>query len=137
MIAEPSEHERVLDEARDAVGHELVERLDVVREPRDDRARPVALVEAERQPSEVAEEPQAQVGEDALAHPARQVRLAEAGRPADDAGGQERQHDPSEQRRGRRPAMPSSIASLARYGGASEAAVATSSAAAPATTRRR
>ena len=36
MIAEPKERERVLDEARDAVGHELVERLDVVRQARDD-----------------------------------------------------------------------------------------------------
>src|SRR5436189_3201426 len=32
----PQERERVLDEARDAVGDELVERLDVVREPADD-----------------------------------------------------------------------------------------------------
>jgi hypothetical protein len=44
----PSEDERVLNEARDAVRDELVEGLDVVRDATDDRARPVALVEAER-----------------------------------------------------------------------------------------
>ena len=71
------EHERVLDEARDAVGDELVERLDVVREPRDDRAGAVALEVAEREPLEVAEEPLAQVGEDPLADPARQYVCAE------------------------------------------------------------
>ena len=64
MIAVPSSSQRVLDEARDAVGDELVERLDVVREPADDDAGAVALVEAEREPLEVAEEPVAQVGED-------------------------------------------------------------------------
>ena len=31
----PEQNERVLDEARDAVGDELVERLDVVRDPAD------------------------------------------------------------------------------------------------------
>ena len=61
------EGERVLDEARDAVGDELVERLDVVRQPADDHARAVALVEAEREPLQVAEERVAEVGEDPLA----------------------------------------------------------------------
>ena len=69
------EHQRVLDEARDAVGDELVERLDVVREPADDHAGAVALVEAEREPLQVAEELVAQVGEDPLARPAGEVRL--------------------------------------------------------------
>ncbi len=41
------QEERALDERRHAVGYELVERLDVVREPADDDARPVALVVAE------------------------------------------------------------------------------------------
>jgi hypothetical protein len=41
------EDERVLDEARKAVGDELIERLDVVRDPTDDGARPVPLVETE------------------------------------------------------------------------------------------
>ena len=50
------EHERVLHEARHAVGDELVERLDVVRQPGDDRAGAVALEVAEREPLEVGEE---------------------------------------------------------------------------------
>ena len=54
---------------RHAVGDELVERLDVVRQAGDDRAGAVALVVAEREPLEVREEPRAQVGEDALARP--------------------------------------------------------------------
>ena len=53
MIAVPSERQRVLDEARDAVGDELVDRLDVVRQPADDHAGAVALVEAEREPLQV------------------------------------------------------------------------------------
>ena len=69
------QEERALDERRHAVGHELVERLDVVRQPADDHARAVALVEAEREPLQVAEERVAQVGEDALARPAGEVRL--------------------------------------------------------------
>ena len=64
MTAVPTSDERVLDERRDAVGDELVERLDVVREPADDHAGAVALVEAEREPLQVAEELVAQVGED-------------------------------------------------------------------------
>ena len=50
------ENEEVLDEARDPVRDQLVQRLDVVREPRDDRTRAIALVEAEREAAEVAEE---------------------------------------------------------------------------------
>ena len=75
MTEVPIEEERALDERRHAVGHELVERLDVVRQPADDHARAVALVEAEREPLQVAEELVAQVGEDALARPAGEVRL--------------------------------------------------------------
>jgi hypothetical protein len=71
----PEQEQRVLDQARNAVRHELVERLDVVRDPADDHARAVALVEAERQPLEVGEERIAQVGEDALARPAGQIRV--------------------------------------------------------------
>ena len=69
------EDQRVLEEARDAVGDELVERLDVVREAADDDAGAVALVEAEREALQVAEELVAQVGEDALAGPAGEVGL--------------------------------------------------------------
>ena len=56
MIAEPSERQRVLDERGDSVGDELVERLDVVRDPADQHAGAVALVEAERQALQVPEE---------------------------------------------------------------------------------
>ena len=69
------EQQRVLDEARDAVGDELVERLHVVRDAADDHAGAVALVVAERQPLQVAEEPVAQVGEHALPDPAGEVGL--------------------------------------------------------------
>ena len=69
------ERQRVLDERRDAVGDELVERLDVVREPADDHAGAVPLVEAEREALQVAEELVAEVGEHALAGPAGEVRL--------------------------------------------------------------
>jgi hypothetical protein len=44
------ERERALDEARDALRDELVERLDVVRQPADDHAGACALVEPEREP---------------------------------------------------------------------------------------
>ena len=60
---------------RDAVGDELVERLDVVRQAADDHAGAVPLVEAERQPLQVAEEVVAQVGEHPLARPAGEVGL--------------------------------------------------------------
>ena len=82
MIAGADSVERVLDEARDAVGDELVERLDVVREPADDDAGAVALEEAEREPLQVAEERVAEVGEDPLARPAGEVRLRVARRPS-------------------------------------------------------
>ena len=56
ITIEPSEQERVLDERRHAVGHELVERVDVVRQAADDHAGAVPLVVAEREPLQVAEE---------------------------------------------------------------------------------
>ena len=70
------EDERVLHEARDAVRDELVERLDVVRDPTDDCAGPVPLVVAERQALQVAEELDAEVGERPLADPAGEVGLS-------------------------------------------------------------
>ena len=69
------ERQRALHERRHAVGDELVDRLDVVRQPADDHAGAVSLVEAEREPLQVREEPDAKVGEDPLADPAREVRL--------------------------------------------------------------
>ena len=65
----PTRSERVLDEAGDAVRDELVERLDVVRDPADDRAGAVSLVVAEREALEVVEELDAEVGERSLARP--------------------------------------------------------------------
>jgi len=50
-----AEEQRVLDEARDPVGHELVEGLDVVRDPRDEDTRLVARVEPDRQRLQVLE----------------------------------------------------------------------------------
>ena len=78
MIDGAEEEERALDERRHAVGDELVERLDVVRQPADDDAGAVALVVAERELLEVPEERVAEVGEDALARPAGEVRLRRA-----------------------------------------------------------
>ena len=69
------QRQRVLDQRGDAVGDELVERLDVVRQPADQDAGAVALVEAEREPLQVAEEVVAQVGEHPLARPAGEVGL--------------------------------------------------------------
>ena len=115
MTAVPTSSQRVLDERGDAVGDELVERLDVVRQPADDHAGAVALVEAEREPLQVAEERVAQVGEHPLAGPAGEVRLRVATRPSSaSAGDDERGDDPAERCRGRPSRMPSSIASFAR-----------------------
>ena len=88
--------ERVLDEARDPVGDELVDRLDVVRQPADDHARTVALVEAEREVLQVVEKAVAQVGQDPLADPAGQVGLDVAHAPAQEAEEQEGADDPPE-----------------------------------------
>ena len=87
------QEERVLDQARDAVGDELVERLDVVRDPADDHAGAVALVEAEREPLEVAEELVAQVGEDALAGPAGQVGVGGGEREREQRRAEEEEDD--------------------------------------------
>ena len=86
------EEQGVLDQARDAVRDELVERLDVVRDPADHDAGAVALVEAEREPLQVCEEPVAKVGEDPFADPAGQigVRCRECER---EQGGDEEERD--------------------------------------------
>ena len=91
------QREAVLNEARDSVGDELVDRLDVVRQPADDHARAGPLVETEGEPLEMAEERGAQVGQDALADPAREVGLHVAHRPVEQAGDEERPDDPPEQ----------------------------------------
>ena len=95
----PEQRQRVLDERRDAVGHELVERLDVVREAADDHAGAVALVEAERQALQVAEEMAAQVGQHPLARPAGEVRLRVGEGDPEQAGRDEDCDELAEQRR--------------------------------------
>ena len=99
-VEDQDEHDRgadeeqgVLDEAGDAVGDELVERFDVVRDPADDRAGAVALEEAEREPLQVREQLVAQVGEDALPDPARLVGLGRRQHERRDAGSEERDDD--------------------------------------------
>ena len=87
------EDERVLEEACDAVGDELVQSLDVVGQAADEDAGPVALVEAERQSLQVAEELVAEIGEDPLARPAGEVRLGAARRPVEQAGRDEEDDD--------------------------------------------
>ena len=87
------ERERGREERRDALGHELVERLDVVRQARDQDARPVARVEADRQPLEVLEHLDPEVLERPLAHPVDEVGLQVGGDPVQDRRGHERDHD--------------------------------------------
>ena len=117
------EEQRVLDQARDAVGDELVERLDVVRDPADHDAGAVALVEAEREPLQVGEELVAEVGEDALADPAGQIGVRGGEDEREQGGGEEERDDPRQPARGPAALIPWSIASFARYGGASATSV--------------
>ena len=90
------QRQAVLDEARDAVGDELVDRLDVVRQAADDHAGARALVEAERKPLQMAKEADAQVGQDAFADPAGEIRLHVAHRPVEQSRQHERADDPPE-----------------------------------------
>jgi hypothetical protein len=83
------ERQRALDECGDAVGDELVERFDVIRQAADDHAGPVALEEAQREALEVAEELDPEVGKDALADPAGQVGLHVAHAPVRESREQE------------------------------------------------
>ena len=70
-----------LEERHDGVGDEAVERLDVVGHARDQDAGGPALVEADRQRLQVREDADAQVGERALADPADEVGLRVGHRP--------------------------------------------------------
>ncbi len=88
-----AERERVLDQRGEAVGDELVERFDVVRQPADQDAGAVALVEAEREALQVAEEVVAEVGQHPLARPAGEVGLGIRADDADQARRDERDHD--------------------------------------------
>jgi hypothetical protein len=90
------QRQRALHERRDAVGDELVEGLDVIRQPADDHAGTVTLEEAKREPLQVAEELHPQVGEDPFADPAGQVRLHVAHAPVGEPGKQEHADDQPE-----------------------------------------
>ena len=96
MIAVPTSVSVFWIERREAVGDELVERLDVVRDPADQHAGAVALVEAEREPLQVAEEVVAQVGEHPLARPAGEVRLRVGEDEPERRDGDERDDEPLE-----------------------------------------
>jgi hypothetical protein len=92
------QRQRVLNEARNAVGDELVDRLDVIRQAADDHAGAVALIEAERQALQVLEEPNAEVGKDSLADPAGQIRLDVGHAPVRESGRDEDGDDDEEAR---------------------------------------
>ncbi len=126
ITIEPTSDQRVLDERGDAVGDELVERLDVVRDPADDHAGAVALVEAEREPLQVAEEPVAQVGEDPLADPAGEVRLRASSRAGARARRRRRRRRSSRARSGRLRGCRGRRRACARSGGTSAASAARS-----------
>ena len=93
----PDQRQRAREERHDAVGHELVERRDVVRQTRDQDAGLVAAEETDRLPLEVGEDPQPQVLERALADPADEIGLKVGRSPVQERGGDER-HDDQVQR---------------------------------------
>ena len=88
-----------LDQRRQAVLDELVERLDVVGQAADDHARAVARVEADRQRLQVREQLEPQVLQRPLSHPADQVGLRVGGDAVDHRRGEE--HDDDQVERGR------------------------------------
>jgi hypothetical protein len=92
------EDQRVAERRGDAVRDEILERVDVVRQARDDAAGALALEVAELEALDVGEEVDAQVGEHAPADPRRRVGLHGHRRPADEHGEHERP-DPEGERR--------------------------------------
>ena len=116
-----------LEERHDRVGDEAFQRLDVVGDARDQHPRGAALVEADRLALQVGEDADAQVGQRALADPADEVGLQVGHHPHQQRGGEERDHD--QHQRAAVVALDAlSIAALASSGGASEAAVPSTSA---------
>jgi hypothetical protein len=130
------QHQRRLEQRRQPVGDQLVERLDVVGQARDDHPGAVARVEADRQRLQVLEQLDPQVLQRALADPADEVGLRVGGDPYTHRRGEERDDDQSSA-----PTswllMPSSIASFASGAGASAAPVAATSETNIASTRQR
>ena len=94
----PDQRQRRLDERDDGVGHERVQRLDVVRHAADQDAGRAALVEADRHRLQVGEDALAQVGERPLPDPAGQVGLR-VGRAPDDQDAEDVERDDDVQRR--------------------------------------
>ena len=89
----PDQRQGRLEERHDAVGHEVVERLDVVRHPRDQHAGRPTLVEADRHLLQVVEDRQSQVGERTLADPLDEVGLRVGRHPDDACRDDEGDHD--------------------------------------------
>jgi hypothetical protein len=89
----PEQSERGREQRDDAIRHELVEGLDVVREPRDQDAGLVARVEPDGEPLQVGEDPLAQVLKRALADPVDEIRLRVRRDPVDQGRADERDHD--------------------------------------------
>ena len=87
------QRQRGAEQRHDPVGDELVERLHVVRQARDDHARLAARVEADRERLQVREELDPQVLQHALADPADEVGLRVGRAPVDERGDDERDDD--------------------------------------------
>ena len=87
------QRQRRAEQRHHAVGDELVERLDVVRQPRDQHAGLAARVEADRERLQVREELDPEVLEDALPDPAHEPGLRPGRDPQDHGGDHEGDHD--------------------------------------------
>ena len=87
------QRQRAGEERHDPVGDELVERLHVVGQPRDQHAGLAAAEEADRLALQVREDPQPQVLQRALADPADEIRLQVRRAPVEERRADERGHD--------------------------------------------
>ena len=90
------QEQRVLDARIEPVGDEVLERVDVVGQARDQPAGAVALEVAELERLDVLEEVAPQIGEDALPDPGREVGLRHRGAPAEQRGDDEGQRPEDE-----------------------------------------
>ena len=87
------QRQRRAEQRHDPVGDELVERLHVVGQPRDDHARLAPREEGDRERLQVREQLDPQVLQHALADPADEVGLRVGGRPVDERGDDEADDD--------------------------------------------
>ena len=85
--------QRALEESHDPRADQLVERVDVVRDPRDQHAWPVSGEETDRHLLQMGEDPQPQVLQRSLADPSDEVGLDVARSPEEKRGADERGHD--------------------------------------------